>query len=283
VSGFAGQAAEQIDRLVIAGHQMAAAVDKPEQLKRLTAQPALLNTLAIVLLTRSFTRDDLGRVVPYLSPVLLDALIENNVIEGVVRSEGDGQLALTDDGREFAEAVVMVQERAIAELWQGQEPIVRSVETIVVPLVLGARDFDPPTTPAAFDLFAGVIDRPAPEGRVLRAITAMRYWRADAHRATLRAAGLEAHEAHALNRLWDAQRNVERVGQGRVDPGERGVAALEKRGLAQRGAITDVGLDQREAIEADTDARTMPLYDALDAASRDRLLAGLVGLIGLPA
>jgi len=265
---------------VIAGHSAAgAAAHESDALQRMTAHPGLLNSLALVLLARPITRDDLGRIVPYLPPALEDALIENNVVEGIVRWDGE-HVALTNDGRDLAEAVVLLQESAVADLWREAEAASSAVEKIAVPLVRRARDIDAPATPAAFALFADLIDRPTQTGRVLRAITALRYWRADAHRASLDAAGLEAPEAHALNRLWDAHRGVDRVGQGRAEPGNRGVAALEARGLAKDGAITSFGIDLREKIEADTDVRTDSLYDGLGDEARHRLLAGLAGLPG---
>lgn len=250
-----------------------------EALQGMTAHPGLLNTVALVLLTRPITRDDLGRIVPYLPPALEDALIENNLAEGVVCWDGE-QIALTNDGRDLAEAVVLLQESAVGDMWQGAEAASSEVEKIATPLVRGARDVDAPATPSAFALFADLIDRPTQSGRVLRAVTAMRYWRADAHRAALHAVGLDASEAHALNRLWDAHRNVDRAGQGRAEPGKRGLAALETHGLAKDGAITSLGVDQREEIEADTDARTDSLYEGLGDQSRHRLLAGLAGLPG---
>ena len=277
---YAREVAREIDRLVIAGHAAAAAsAHECEALQRMTAHPGLLNTVALVLLTRPISRDDLGRIVPYLPPTLEDALVENNVAESVLRWDGE-QLALTSDGRELAEAVVLLQESAVADMWHGAEAASSSVEQIVVPLVRGGRDIAAPATPSAFALFADLIDRPSQSGRVLRAITAMRYWRADAHRAALHAVGLDASEAHALNRLWDAHRKVDRMGQGRAEPGKRGLAALEDRGFAKDGAITSLGLDQREKIEADTDARTDSLYEGLGMESRHALLAGLAGLPG---
>ena len=279
---FAGEAAREIDRLVIAGHSAAAAAaHEYKALQRTTAHPGLLNTVAIVLLARPITRDDLGRIVPYLPPALEDALIENNVAEGIVVRDGD-HVALTDDGRDLAEAVVLLQETAAADMWTGAQAALSAVDEIAAPLIRGAQHIEAPATPSAFALFADVIDRPTQSGRVLRAITAMRYWRADAHRAALHAVGLNALEAHALNRLWDTHREVDRLGQGRVEPGKTGLAALETHGLAENGAITRAGIDQREKIEADTDARTEPLYERLGDGPRHTLLAELSSLPGAP-
>jgi hypothetical protein len=127
-------------------------------------------------------------------------------------------------------------------------------------------------------LFAAVCDRPTKEGRVLRLITAVRYWRSDAHGRALAEAGLDPFEAHALNRLWDVHRGVDRVGQGFAKPGRTGVASLEARGLADSGAITAEGIKVRQRIESETDRLTAPVYDAIDEPSREQLLAAMSAL-----
>lgn len=271
-----GHIAGEIDRLVIAGHAAAARADDPPVLAT-TAQRGLLNSVAVVLLNESLDRSDVGRIVPYLPAPLADALIEDNVSHDIVQLHGD-RLALTERGEMLARAVVEVQEKAIAAMWAGAGDALRDLEPLAAAVVARGRDLTPPALPDAFRLFARAVDRPSAPARVLRLITAMRYWRADAHRAALAAAGLEPQEAHALNRLWDAQRGVERVGQGRDDPGKRGVAALEGRGLAASGTITAEGLTLREAVEQDTDRRSEPLYDGLDRAARHSLLHGLQAL-----
>ncbi|HUQ39981.1 MAG TPA: hypothetical protein VM030_07475 [Acidimicrobiales bacterium] len=281
MSVYAGRVATEIDRLVIAGHRVAGEAPRPPAMDSMRAHPGLLTTTAIVLLARPLTRDDLGRITPYIAPDLEDALVENNVSEGVLRRDG-AHLVLTDEGRMVAEAVVELQDSAVVALWEAGAEVVAGLEDVARAVVAGGRSKVPPSSPDAFSLYAdpAVLDRPTPEARVLRAITAVRYWRADAHRAALRAADLGAAEAHALNRLWDAHRGVERVGQGRTEPGTRGLAAIEARGLAADGEITAAGIGQRNAIESDTDARTEPLYATLDETERDRLLAGLRSLRG---
>src|SRR5207253_7349932 len=126
------------------------------------------------------------------------------------------------------------------------------VESVSRVLVKRGSVLPPLDNPAAFPLFAEVCDRPTQPGRVLRLITALRYWRADAHRAAVKAAGFEPREAHALNTLWDRQRGLVRLGQGLPDPG-RAVTVLEERGLAADGAITTEGISLRERIERGTD------------------------------
>ena len=95
----------------------------------------------------------------------------------------------------------------------------------------------------------------------------------------MREAGLAPQEAHALNVLWDAYRNVTRPGQGSPQPGPEGVDALTERGLAKEETITPEGIAFREALEADTDTRTAPLYAS---APTETLQAFLEALRSLP-
>ena len=132
--------------------------------------------------------------------------------------------------------------------------------------------------PSAFEVTQSLIDRPTQAGRVFRQLSALRYWRADAHRAAWSAAGLTVQEAHALNRLWDLDRGVVRVGQGDERPGRTGVAGLTDKGFAAGGAITDSGRAARAAIEADTDTRTLPIYAETSDDLRARFLTGLRAL-----
>lgn len=278
VDEFAGDVAREIDRLVIRGHEVVAEMDdKPEAYARLKAHPQLLSTAAVVLLRRPLTRDDVKLILAYTPPAIIDALVDNNVAEEVVRETSD-VLSLTDAGRAIAEAVVEMQETAVEWLWQVAAAPLAGVDELTAEVVDRAAGLAPPTVPAMFPLFADVGHRPTTAGRVLRQITALRYWRADAHRAVLHDAGLGPAEAHALNRLWDAHRSVTRVGQGHPAPGSRGVVALEGRGDAKDGAITPQGLELRARIERDTDLRTAPLYDGLDDDSRDRLRRSLFAL-----
>jgi hypothetical protein len=278
IVSFAGEVAREIDRLVVSGHDVATAFpDKPVVVRSLAAHPALLNTVAVVLLQRDLTRDDLHRIITYTPHQMVEALIDNNIAMDVL-SEEDGLLSLTSAGRDVAAGVATVQDAAMAQLWAGADAAVRAVEEMTMPLVRRARDLEPAAALPTFPLFADVRDRATAAGRVLRLITAMRYWRADAHRQVLDDAGLTAAEAHALNRLWDMGRGVERAGQGFPEPGRKGTSALEARGLAAAGAISAAGIELRERIEHDTDERTGPLYAELDAGSRVRLLDALAAL-----
>jgi helix-turn-helix protein len=272
--------AAEIDRLVVRGHEVAHEYpDKPPELKDRPANPPLLPGTAVVLLAQPLAREDFKGIVPYAPHSLIDGLIDNNIDEGIVVEES-GRLALTDTGRAFAEAFVKVQEDSVARAWSAAGEDVQTIERILRPVVERAQTITPPRTPSDFALFAPHHDRETSEGSVLRLITAIRYWRADAHLSAIDSAGLDRPEAHALNVLWDASRGVERVGQGFPKPGRRGTASLEERGLASDGKISAEGVALREKIEEETDRLTASLYDELDETTLHELLHALQALPG---
>jgi hypothetical protein len=275
---FVSTVAAEIDRLVVRGHERAAEYrDKPPSVTKMTAFPQLLDFAAIVLLEQPITRADIARIVPYTPSALVDGLVDNNVAEGVV-SEREGELELTDGGRAAAEGIVAVQEAAFTDIWSSASDELDGVDRLLASVVRHGRSIGPPRTPSNFALFSAVCDRPTKPGRVLRLITAVRYWRADAHGRALIEADLRPFEAHALNRLWDAHRGLERVGQGFEKPGRKGVASLEVRGLAESGTITGDGIKLREQVERATDEFTAPIYDVIDEPSRQELAAALRAL-----
>ena len=280
IQPYAGEMAREIDRLVIRGHQEAGQYpDKPEVVRNLTVMPALLNTVGVVLLRQPLTRHDTQRIVFYTPPTIENALIDAN-IEGGILVEKDGELRLTEAGRAAAEGVVKLQEDAIAALWRDADEPLKEVDELATVVVRHGPAVEPPETPSNFPLFAAVVDRPTLPARVLRLITALRYWRSDAHRHAIGDAGLRPNEAHALNVLWDRHRAVERVGQGFGEPGTKGVATLEERGLAVDGVMTPNGLALRQHVEDATDRLTAPIYEGLDEAARNRLLVAIRALPG---
>jgi hypothetical protein len=272
--------AAEVDRLVVRGHELAHEYsDKPQALAEMTALPHLLSTAAIVLLARRLTRDDVKGILPFTPISLVDGLIDNNIAEGIVREEA-GSLELTEPGRATAEAMVAVQEDAVVRAWSPAPDDVATIVRIARPVVDRGRTIAPLRTPSNFALFAPLCDRPTAGGVVLRTITALRYWRADAHIRAIDDAGLDRAEAHALNHLWDASRSVERVGQGFPNTGRKAVASLEGKGLAADGTITTEGVRLRIEIEEGTDRLTASLYDAVEDDSFERLLAALKAVPG---
>ncbi|MEX2394109.1 MAG: hypothetical protein WD826_06490 [Actinomycetota bacterium] len=274
-TNIVGAIATEIDRLVIAGHDLASAYpDKPAAVVEMTAFPQMLSTISIVLLAGPIRREEFGRIIPFTPPSLVNALVDNNVTEGIV-SESDGAIVLTETGRAIAEGIVEIQEASIGEVWGAEGERVERLIAILAPIVERARASEPARTPSNFMHFASVFERPSPPGVLLRLITAIRYWRADAHLAAIDHAGLHPSVAHALSRLWDTHRDVIRVGQGFPNPGSKGVAVLEERGLASGGVITSDGIALRDQIEQDTDRRNAALFESLDEAAMEGLLGDL--------
>ncbi len=272
---FVSTAAAEIDRLVVGGHMAVARHPaRAAMLRGLPAQPGLLNSLAAVLLRGPVTRDEVGLVMTYTPPAMVTFLLDNNRAGGSL--EADDEVRLTDAGREFATRTVDIQEAVIADLWSGADDAVRIAGEFAAAAVGHATTLK--ASPGVFHLFAAVTDRPAPDARTMRLLTALRYWRADAHRRALAEVELLPRAAHALNVRWGRYRDVSRLGQGGPELSHKGLADLEDRGLAADGHITDDGVALREEIEADTDRRTEPAYDALDNEDRAAFLKALTAL-----
>ncbi len=269
---FVGEAAAEVDRLVVAIYERTQTLFAASEFARsLKAHPGLLNGLA--LLDGPIEAESVTVIYPYLPDRLRGLLVQNNIDEGVIRLEGD-RIVLTDAGVAPAHALAAMFEQAAESMWTNASDL-SEVEPLLGAAVGQARALPAPILPSAFALAEQLTDRPTQPERVFRHVNALRYWRADAHRAAWSAAGLTVQEAHALNRLWDVHRHVERVGQGEPRPGRTGVAGLTERGYAAGEAITSAGVTVREAIEADTDARTAPIYEPLDEPSRVAFLNGL--------
>jgi hypothetical protein len=254
--------AAEIDRLVVAVHGRASAAFAGSELaKRLTAHPGLVNGLGTSLFDGPVPLESVAVIYPYLPENLRDMLVQNNVDEGIVTIE-DGKIFVTDEGREPARLASVLLDESADAMWSDSAWL-DDAEGAATVAVMHGRSLTAPMHPSAFAVTHVLIDRPTQPGRVFRTLSALRYWRADAHRAAWTAAGLNVQEAHALNRLWDINREVVRVGQGEERPGRTGVAGLATKGFAAADAITEAGIAAREAIEADTDRRTEPIYATL--------------------
>ena len=213
----------------------------------------------------------------YAPPSMIDALLADSISKDVITQTVDG-FALTDNGRSSAGAMVDLQEAAIARRWDGAAAAVAVVRDQTGRILEAPPP--PPSNPSTFELFANTWQRPDDAAaQALRSVTALRYWRMDAHRRALTDAGLTPRAAHALNVLWDASRATTRVGQGFANAGTKGTADLEALGLAANATITSAGIERREQVERATNQHTEPLYAPLDDdASRAELLDALRAL-----
>ncbi|HUR77176.1 MAG TPA: hypothetical protein VMZ22_04450 [Acidimicrobiales bacterium] len=271
---WVSEVSAEIDRLVVATHDRAGALYPGHALAGvLTAHPGVVNALGLALMRGPVAVESLKVIHPYLPARLIDLLVENNVAEGVVQLEA-GELVLTQLGYETARLANELLDEAAGFSWCDAGAL-SPVETVSDALIAHACTLDPPAQPSAFAVTCTMTDRPTQAGRLFRLLSALRYWRADAHRAAWAVAGLTVQEAHALNQLWDLDRGIDRVGQGDPRPGRTGVTALSEKGYAAGDTITEAGRQARASIEADTDDRTEPVYAPLDDAARTTLLAGL--------
>jgi helix-turn-helix protein len=268
---WVGDLAAEIDRLVVAVHGRAGAEFAASELAAtLNAHPGLINGLGTSLLQGPVPVESIEVIYPYSPPHVRDTLIENNLDGGLI-TIADGHLHVTEAGREPTRLASVLLDDSADALWHGAD--LGAVEQTSRALVEVGRKLPLPMQPSAFAVTEVLVDRPTQGGRVFRLLSALRYWRADAHRAAWSAAGLSVQEAHALNRLWDLDRGAVRVGQGDERPGRTGVAALTEKGFAAGESITDAGRVARAAIEADTDVRTEPIYEHL--ADREAFLDSL--------
>ena len=98
------------------------------------------------------------------------------------------------------------------------------------------------------------LNEPAdPVGALWHRLVGLRYARADAHAAAWEEAGFTAAEMPDLTTAWRGEA-VNSPQQSLVD---RGV-------VSESGAITEAGTEIRDAIEADTNRRSEPVYRSLD-------------------
>ncbi len=261
--GWVNETAAEIDRVVVAVFEQVGR-ELSEEFEFPNAHPGFLLGVGYPLLQGPIAVEDLAAMYPYLPSELFEKLVQNNADEGAISLHA-GVVALTDRGRETATRLRERFDEISGSLWEGHA--VSDLESSALVALAHARSLGPLVEPSAFAI-QGAASGPSSAARLFHALTALRYWRADAHRAAWSAAGLSVLEAHTLNRLWDLDRGVERVGQGEPRPGRRGVAGLTERGYAENEVITELGRKAREVIEADTDARTEPIYAPLNDTAR---------------
>lgn len=261
---WAGDVAAELDRLVVAIYEATSAALAPSW-PFPNAHPAVLHGIGSALLVGPVTVGGLHATYPYLPASMFEALVRNNVDEGVITLDGD-VIGLTDAGRAQAQRTLGQFHDTVTAMWQRRD--LSGLERATAVAVAYAATRPTLAEPSAFAVQAPLTDQIELAPRLFRQLNALRYWRADAHRASWANAGLTVGEAHALNRLWGADRQVERVGQGDPRPGRTGVAALTARGLAADDQITDAGRTLREAIEAETDTGTAIAFESLDDATR---------------
>jgi Helix-turn-helix family len=133
-----------------------------------------------------------------------------------------------------------------------------------------------PTVGRAF--FAAHLRMPRPEDPLLsgwHAVNCVREWRGDTHWALVAAAGLSGIEASILHNAWLGYERdwLPRSRGSTEEETAAGWLALEAKGLACDGVVTDEGLVLRQRIEEDTDRLTGPVWELIGARSSERFAA----------
>jgi len=109
------------------------------------------------------------------------------------------------------------------------------------------------------------------------AVNCIREWRGDTHWAVVAAAGLDGQEASVLHNAWlDYEDGWLPTSRG-ATPEDVAAAlrALEGRGLAHEGRVTDAGIALRQRIEDDTDRLTTLPWQLLGAGATEALAEAL--------
>ncbi len=103
----------------------------------------------------------------------------------------------------------------------------------------------------------------------------LREWRGDTHWALVAAAGLSGIEASILHNAWLVYERdwLPRSRGSSVDEITAGWQALERKGLAGDGAVTEAGLALRQRIEDDTDFLTGSVWELLGFEVSERFAA----------
>lgn len=97
------------------------------------------------------------------------------------------------------------------------------------------------------------------------AVNCIREWRGDTHWALVAAAGLSGAEASILHNAWLGYEQdwIPRSRGTSPDEIAGGWRALESKGLAAGGIVTDAGIHLRQQLEDDTDEQTAAVWERL--------------------
>jgi hypothetical protein len=155
-------------------------------------------------------------------------------------------------------------EGAIAQLTRILGPAPAGVERVRD--VLGRASGSQPV--AGKPLYAGVLAQDVPSspiGAAWRFADRLREYRGDAHTAAWTSAGFDAVEIGLLTELYwglPLKTYIRSRGWSEAELDD-GMRRLEYRGLLRDGAFTELGREQREAVELSTDRQCRPVIESL--------------------
>jgi hypothetical protein len=135
-----------------------------------------------------------------------------------------------------------------------------------------------PLRPEGRPLFAGLLSLGlpgTPMGDAWRLADCLREYRGDCHTAAWTSAGFDATEIGLLSELsWGLpMRSYSRTRAWSEADFDAAEERLVARGLVADGGMTDLGREEREAVEATTDRACRPIVDALGADGVEELVA----------
>lgn len=122
--------------------------------------------------------------------------------------------------------------------------------------------------PAGRPLYAGLMAQPVPDspmGAAWRYADRLREFRGDAHTAAWTSMGFDAVEIGLLTELYWGLPSKSYIRTRAWSEGEldAGIDRLRSRGLIDGGGLTDLGRQEREQVEIQTDRQCLPIVDGL--------------------
>ena len=117
-------------------------------------------------------------------------------------------------------------------------------------------------------LYAGVLAQEVPDsptGAAWRFADRLREYRGDSHTAAWTSAGFDAVEIGLLTEMyWGLPLKTYIRSRGWTEAElDDGISRLEGRGMVRDGSFTDLGREQREAVEVSTDRQCRPVIESL--------------------
>jgi hypothetical protein len=192
---------------------------------------------------------------------LLDELAERDLID-----EGANGLVATPPLRPLLEAIVEGRAAHAERFWTGHETALTQA-TEIAGLVIASIGDEYRVAVA----HRGLPDPANPYALGHKRVTTIRYARAHAHRESWLRRDLTAPQILALSSLWRHEN---------ADISETVLGELATLGFVEEDQLTQVGRGTREAIEADTNRLTEPIFDVLSDRQFEDLMAALGDLPG---
>jgi hypothetical protein len=227
-----------------------------------------LPLLGDFLLTGALTQEVALLRMRYSSPERLLGWLDELDAKDLIENTDDAWRA-TPTLRPLLESLVAAETEIATEAWKDHDSDVGTVGDVAQSLIAAASD----------DHRVAVAHRELPQPSdpyllLFHRLVGVRYIRQQDHITAWEAPGLTAPEMVVLTKLW--------LGEDVADyPAVMARLALVELATNNPPALTEAGLELREAIEVDTNAASQRTFDTLDDASATEFLAALQRLPGI--